>query len=328
MESDVLYLKDLNNPKFERLFTILKENNSMLYSFVVEGLQKNHAAGYRSDDLFFLSNHAEEFGTNQEYLYAVVEVMHNLKVTPEHLQWMNDFLNGNDSVDIGDFIAIFPEAVEKDIPLSTIKSIFEEENDLMTIYQRIVDFDGNSMLESNLSDAHGFENDGEMQNPLMQKEADEIKNITSEPVMEKQISDDSGYSEMFNSLLTVMSMKNAGDDSVKSVSDNLNKIVAKFQLSISELSSYSATIVHEIENNIAEINRLNALLDLQQRVMTGQQNKINSMRSEIVRLNARIQNAEKTEMRREAINQKISELQSLTINERKDDDGVFSFLQN
>ena len=51
------------------------------------------------------------------------------------------------------------------------------------------------------------------------------------------------------------------------------------------------------------------------------------MRGEIVRLNTRIQNAERTEMRREAINQKISELQSLTLNERKDSENAYSYLE-
>lgn len=61
--------------------------------------------------------------------------------------------------------------------------------------------------------------------------------------------------------------------------------------------------------------------------MSSQQNKINEMRGEIVRLNTRIQNAERTEMRREAINQKISELQSLTLNERKDSENAYSYLE-
>lgn len=110
-------------------------------------------------------------------------------------------------------------------------------------------------------------------------------------------------------------------------SDNLNKIVAKFQLAASELAAYSSEVVHEVENDKEEIKRLNALLNLQQRVMSSQQNKINEMRGEIVRLNTRIQNAERTEMRREAINQKISELQSLTLNERKDSENAYSYLE-
>ena len=61
--------------------------------------------------------------------------------------------------------------------------------------------------------------------------------------------------------------------------------------------------------------------------MSSQQNKSNEMRGEIVRLNTRIQNAERTEMRREAINQKISELQSLTLNERKDSENAYSYLE-
>lgn len=73
-----------------------------------------------------------------------------------------------------------------------------------------------------------------------------------------------------------------------------------------------------------ENERLNALLTIQQRVLSGQQDKINELRMQIDNLNSRIQNAEKKEMRRKAIDQKISELQNLTVNEHKD--GDYSYL--
>ena len=217
---------------------------------------------------------------------------------------------------------VFIEAVEKDIPLQQIKKLFGSETDQLLIYQKIVDYEPETFNET-ADEVPESDNDV---NSLLEipNQGDGAEKIDDKEC-DKQ--EDSGYAEMFNSLITVMSIKKDGDNSARTVSDNLNKIVAKFQLAASELAAYSSEVVHEVENDKEEIKRLNALLNLQQRVMSSQQNKINEMRGEIVRLNTRIQNAERTEMRREAINQKISELQSLTLNERKDSENAYSYLE-
>lgn len=248
--------------------------------------------------------------------------MNNLKITPEHLEWVDSFLKKNTAVDVDDFSVVFIEAVEKDIPLQQIKKLFDSETDQLLIYQKIVDYEPETFNET-ADEVPESDNDV---NSLLEipNQGDGAKKIDDKEC-DKQ--EDSGYAEMFNSLITVMSIKKDGDNSARTVSDNLNKIVAKFQLAASELAAYSSEVVHEVENDKEEIKRLNALLNLQQRVMSSQQNKINEMRGEIVRLNTRIQNAERTEMRREAINQKISELQSLTLNERKDSENAYSYLE-
>ena len=238
------------------------------------------------------------------------------------MEWVDSFLKKNTAVDVDDFSVVFIEAVEKDIPLQQIKKLFGSETDQLLIYQKIVDYEPETFNET-ADEVPESDNDV---NSLLEipNQGDGAEKIDDKEC-DKQ--EDSGYAEMFNSLITVMSIKKDGDNSARTVSDNLNKIVAKFQLAASELAAYSSEVVHEVENDKEEIKRLNALLNLQQRVMSSQQNKINEMRGEIVRLNTRIQNAERTEMRREAINQKISELQSLTLNERKDSENAYSYLE-
>lgn len=302
------------------IFSKLEQNNKSLYRFVCSNLQKDASLGVREDVLQYISGVAEQFGTDQRFLFQIAGFMNNLKITPEHLEWVDSFLKQNTAVDVDDFSVVFIEAVEKDIPLQQIKKLFGSETDQLLIYQKIVDYEPGTFNET--ADA---ESNNDV-NILLEipKQEDGAEKIDDKEC-DKQ--EDSGYAEMFNSLITVMSIKNDGDNSARTVSDNLNKIVAKFQLAASELAAYSSEVVHEVENDKEEIKRLNALLNLQQRVMSSQQNKINEMRGEIVRLNTRIQNAERTEMRREAINQKISELQSLTLNERKDSENAYSYLE-
>lgn len=302
------------------IFSKLEQNNKSLYRFVCSNLQKDASLGVREDVLQYISGVAEQFGTDQRFLFQIAGFMNNLKITPEHLEWVDSFLKQNTAVDVDDFSVVFIEAVEKDIPLQQIKKLFGSETDQLLIYQKIVDYEPGTFNETADAESNNDVN-FLLEIPKQEDGAEKI----DDKECDKQ--EDSGYAEMFNSLITVMSIKNDGDNSARTVSNNLNKIVAKFQLAASELAAYSSEVVHEVENDKEEIKRLNALLNLQQRVMSSQQNKINEMRGEIVRLNTRIQNAERTEMRREAINQKISELQSLTLNERKDSENAYSYLE-
>lgn len=321
-ECRIIYLKDKNMSDVSDIFSKLEQNNKALYRFVCSNLQKDASLGVREDVLQYISGVAEQFGTDQRFLFQIAGFMNNLKITPEHLEWVDSFLKKNTAVDVDDFSVVFIEAVEKDIPLQQIKKLFDSETDQLLIYQKIVDYEPETFNET-ADEVPESDNDV---NSLLEipNQGDGAKKIDDKEC-DKQ--EDSGYAEMFNSLITVMSIKKDGDNSARTVSDNLNKIVAKFQLAESELAAYSSEVVHEVENDKEEIKRLNALLNLQQRVMSSQQNKINEMRGEIVRLNTRIQNAERTEMRREAINQKISELQSLTLNERKDSENAYSYLE-
>lgn len=321
-ECRIIYLKDKNMSDVSDIFSKLEQNNKALYRFVCSNLQKDASLGVREDVLQYISGVAEQFGTDQRFLFQIAGFMNNLKITPEHLEWADSFLKKNTAVDVDDFSVVFIEAVEKDIPLQQIKKLFDSETDQLLIYQKIVDYEPETFNET-ADEVPESDNDV---NSLLEipNQGDGAKKIDDKEC-DKQ--EDSGYAEMFNSLITVMSIKKDGDNSARTVSDNLNKIVAKFQLAASELAAYSSEVVHEVENDKEEIKRLNALLNLQQRVMSSQQNKINEMRGEIVRLNTRIQNAERTEMRREAINQKISELQSLTLNERKDSENAYSYLE-
>ena len=315
----VIYFKDKDTPGISDLFTSLEQNNKGLYRLVCSNLQKDSSLGVREDVFKYISEKAEQFGTDQRFLFHIAGFMCNLKITPEHMRWVDSFLKENAAVDIDDFSVVFNEAVEKDIPLSQIKLLFGNETDQLVIYQKIVDYEPGMFVDS-----------VESKKDTGDTSVVEVPDVN--PISEKSVEsvshEDTSYAEMFNNLITVMSLKNDGDDSVHAINDNLNKIIAKFQLAVSELASYSSEVVHEVENDKEEIKRLNALLNLQQRVMANQQTKINEMRGEIVRLNTKIQNAEKTEMRREAINQKISELQSLTLNERKEGEGTYSYLEN
>lgn len=313
----LLSLKDREKPEVEKLFTQLEESNGVLYRFLKSTLQKDPLLGIRQDVLVYVAENAAQFGQDHGYMFNLAVTICNIKIMPEHIKWMDSYLKKKETLDDDDdFFILFTEALDKDMPLEQIKNLFESERDELIIYDKIMNYQPNQpdTVETDNGD-------------IMDEEKESAKEIE---VREKNpIADENGivhenresdYADMFHSLITVMNKKDGTDDEVHSVDENFKKIVAKFQLATSELIAYASEVVHAMECKKEENERLNALLTIQQRVLSSQQDKINDLRIQITHLNVRIQNAEKTEMRREAINQKINELQNLTINERKEGD--------
>ena len=316
----LLSLKDRDNPEIENLFTRLKENNKVLYQFLYNTLRKDPLLGIRKDVLKYVAENAAQFNQDRRYMFKLAGIMCNIKILPEHIKWVDDFLKSKGNYEnVDDFIIVLSQAVEKDIPLTQIKELFDKESDQLALYQKIACYQKVSHGEKN-----DFLNEIETENTVENAVGEIEENNCIAEEKEGVISHGSDFAEMFHNIITVMSKKEGTDDEIHFVDENFKQIVAKFQLATSELMAYVSEVVHMMEGEKEKNERLNALLSIQQRVLSGQQEKINELRIQNTHLRARIQSAEKSEMRREAINQKICELQNLTINnERKEEDYPF-----
>lgn len=314
----LLSLKDREKPEVEKLFTQLEENNGVLYRFLKSTLQKDPLRGIRQDVLIYVAENAAQFGQDHGYMFSLAVLLCNIKIMPEHIKWMDSYLKKKEKIDDDDdFFILFTEALEKDMPLAQIKNLFETETDEIIMYDKIMNYQSDT-VETEDKDISDEVTESAKEITVREKNSVAEENGEENGIVHEN--GESGYAEMFNSLITVMNKKDGTDDEVHSVDENFKKIVAKFQLATSELIAYASEVVHAMECKKEENERLNALLTIQQRVLSSQQDKISELRIQITHLNVRIQNAEKTEMRREAINQKINELQNLTINERKEGD--------
>lgn len=323
----LLSLKDRDNPEIENLFTQLKENNRVLYQFLYNTLRKDPLLGIRKDVLKYVAENAAQFNQDRRYMFNLAGIMCNIKILPEHIKWVDDFLKSKGYETVDDFIIVFSQAVEKDIPLTQIKELFDKESDQLALYQKIACYQKVSDEEKNdsLNETNEIEAENTVENAVENavEEIEENNSIAEEK--EGIISHGSDFAEMFHNIITVMSKKEGADDEIYSVDENFKQIIVKFQLATSELMAYASEVVHMMEGEKEKNERLNALLSIQQRALSGQQEKINELRIQNTHLRARIQSAEKSEMRREAINQKINELQNLTINERKEEDYPFLY---
>lgn len=307
----VIYFKDKDEKNIVDLFQTIEKENYKLSQFLIENLKKDSSIGIRDDVLKYISENAASFGENQSYLFNIVCFLKNLKMTAEHLAWVNDFFNKNmeNLFSIEDFAIVFNEAVERDIPLFKIKKFFSSDEDELSIYEKVISYVPN---DADLPEESVIETAEELQQKGEKKEYD-VSRL-----------DEPGYADIFGNLITALRIRSDSSESLSKVNENLNKIAAKFQFATSELSVYASEIVHEMETDKKEIERLTALMNLQQRMMVSQQNKINELNNEIARLSCKLQDAERKELKREAINQKICELQNLTSNDHKDiENGCF-----
>ena len=308
-EHKIVNIRDKDQDEVAGFFQSIEKENYKLSQFVMENLKKDSAIGIRDDVLKYISTNASDFGDDQTYLFNIASFLNNLKVTAEHLEWVNDFFKNSNSknISIDDFGIVFMEAVERDIPLKKIKQLFSSGDDEVEIYEKVVAYVPNEQAD---------ERDQEEVVTAVKEEPRKV-------VIEQSQPEEPGYAEVFGSLISVLNTKNDEFDAVHTASSKLNKMAANFQLATSEFAAYSSDIIHEMETDKKENERLTALISLQQKIMNSQQNKINELRNEIVKLNYKIQEAEKTENQRDAINQKLSELANMTIVKRTESSGGY-----
>lgn len=314
MDYTVLDKTDLNKPEVKELLNTIKEKNYELYTQIFLAFEKKDVAVCREDVLQYLAENAKKLYKDTLYIYHIASLMENIKLEPSWYEWVNNYFCQGGGAGVDEFMIVLGEAIEKEIPLKDTIRLFEQgDEDILTIYEAIDEYNPHAL------------NKGEESEESLKDELDVQEKVSEEHVVQtvenETVSNSDGaivgnnmdnFTGLFESLVKVMSIKGRSmDNGVLDVQDNLNKIVAKFQLAITELSAYSTEIIREWEKDKEENERLLALNKLQQKALENQQRRINSLRDENSILLAKIQDANKSELRRAGINKKLSELQSL-----------------
>lgn len=308
-EAKVLYEEDLiNNTTVSRYMEIIKQERESIYQYLRQYFSKDHTLGVRADVLAYMSDHIKDFTEDRDYAYHITSLAGNVKAGPEWYEWINSYYGAENSrIDIGDLMIVVSGAIENNVPLEFVKSAFETENDILEIYEKIDSFHADSIPASpevsDIDSAESVTDDTDEKSGsdtfVVPEEKKEISEKGYGSKHEPQISD------MFESLAMVMSAKTSSEKTVSQLQDDFNDTLSKLQ-------TITTGVFREWEKDKDIIERQKALHQIYQQLINSQQNKINGMRNEIRRLQNRIQDAERSEMKREAINQKISELQQLT----------------
>ena len=313
MDYAVLDKTDLNRPEVKELLNTIKEKNYELYTQIFLAFEKKDVAVCREDVLRYLAENAEKLYKDTLYTYHIASLLENIKLEPSWYEWVNNYFCQGGGAGVDEFMIVLGEAIEKEMPLKDTIKLFEQSDDIIAIYEAIDEYNPKA---SNKEEESENKIKDKLDVPEKVSEEHSVQTVENETVAntDRIIRENSmvSFTGMFESLVKVMSIKGRSmDNGVLDVQDNLNKIVAKFQLAITELSAYSTEIIREWEKDKEENERLLALNKLQQKALENQQRRINSLRDENSILLAKIQDANKSEFRKASINKKISELQSL-----------------
>lgn len=307
---EMVYMKNLPDADITKMLSAIKGRNEMLYDAIYDVLDS--VQGVRKDILAYFAEHAGEFGQTKEHFDILSLLIERNEFTAEWYSWLNEYLRSEPHIRIDDIGILLNEAVEKNISLDELKAIVEGKESLVEVFP---------MLKKEENDAEGqqipkYDEDATC---VVAEVSDGLEPLENNGIVLPQkenslrtVRENEPYFGLLNDMLTVMSGAGHGEkDSVINVQDNLNQISAKFQSALKELSAYSTEIVREWEKDRDEMERQKALYHIYQNIIHNQQRKINEMRNEINRLNVLRKAEKKRAQGREALNQKITELQLL-----------------
>lgn len=284
----------------------IQEKNETLHDAV---LVKIKITGIRYDVLCALNEYADAVGAEDSFIFQMSALMENEDISPEWFEWLINYHKSVNKLDMGDIIILISSAIDNGVEYDVFKSFFENNDnaDIFEIYGLMDDFingrdtdkkkDGNEL--SGIEAGAPFSEVAPIDNSALQNRSG-AQGALSNPA------------NVFDNLLSVITTgRDMKFESIAPVQENFMDMLQRIEAVSKDLSLYCNNVVREWESDKVQIERLKALYRLQQRILASQQEKINNMNDEIVRLQSIVRNAERSEMRREQINQKISELQNL-----------------
>jgi len=300
-ECKIFYARDLDQEEVALNLEVIKEKNRKLYDFITENIRKDSNVGIREDVLSYLCEHISDFRTDQEYTYGITSLICNSNVSAEYLEWVNAYFDADARIQFNDFMVVLGEAIDKQIPLRIIKEMFADAEDELAIYSKVIDYVAPVPT-------------GDTENTSMSVAENNIPGtvVDSEPPMEVSGPRGLEMPDMFNNLLTVVRLRDSQANTALEWQEELNKITAELQMSLSKLSSFSTEMVREWEKDKAEIQRLTAFNEILQKFLANNQSKTNEMRNEIKMLQQKVQAMERSELQQQTISEKVAELNALT----------------
>ena len=316
----ILTLEDLENEKYKIYINEINKKNRLMSSFLTKELEKNSSNGIREDVLQFISDNIDSIcnkDSNLNYEFFIANMSADVSVSPEWYSWFDEYFEDENHIDIEDFSYLFNEFyTERHIPLEDIKELFKRgQNDVLTIQNLII--------------AYVPDPEDERQEPVEVSTNNDYNGSSVDSASDVEIEDshknEFGYVELFDNLLAVMSYRGSEEQSITGVQNEMNKILAKFQLATTEMSTYAVEIFKAWEKDKDEIKKLKSLYNMQQNLLANQQRKINEQKADIIKLRNRINESEKADIQRESLNHKLLEIQGLMseMNNTKSEDYDF-----
>lgn len=299
-EIKILYKEDLCREDVKNCIRTIKEKNEMLGVCLEQYMKSDGGKGIRHDVLNYFCENINSISINQDVIYNFVSLLEKTDMHPGWYEWINEYCKQNVSFSMDDFMTLLQEAMDKNIPLHKVKDIFAAgKDDMFSIYESIEKYEEKWLDE---------ETNTEEENLSYQFLDSQGKSEVIDKYREKDID----YTGMVGDLLSVVTERKGDMQGLVPVQEHLNGYATSLQNFVNDITSYSGRIVNEWQKDREENERLKSLYRMQQKLLRSQQDKIFEMREEIFRLKGIIQDYEKAELHRAAMNRKIDELHSLS----------------
>lgn len=304
MNEDVtlIYSNQVNQEDVSTILERINVKNHQFYLLIVDVMRNQNKNGVRKDVLEYLSSNVEDLMKDKEYYYHLSTLILENKLSPEWYEWINNLLINslvdNEKISLSDLMIAIHEMIEKNMSLEFAKRVFSENDNILQILDIILNSEGEEFEENDKS-----EQEAEMELSQDQEEvSNDIVESEKKPVQKMDV---------FEDLIKAMSIKGRGKTcSVLDVQDGFNKLVAQFQVALTELSSYSTEIIREWEKDKDEIERMSSLYSVYQKMIGSQQQRIMEQANEITRLKADIKEFEQKLSNNQAIIDRLYEIQS------------------
>lgn len=307
---------NMNDAEYSSYLEKIEKENKFLFDHMTANLQMEKSSGIREDVLKFIAENIEFFPKAKSNINTLYSILCNIDITPKHWDVVFQWLLEHENDDVKDFVIAFTLAVDKEIPLDTIKELFSNKSlEFLELYECVLDYVPN---KEDMDDTSGAESVVLQDYPEVPQVIEEETQDTS--MMErikveiepKRASQENGYIDMLNQFINVLSSKNREANSIHDVEDHMNKLFTQLQLVTNEMSAYFTAVVREWENDRAEINRITSFCEIQRNFMMQQQSKMNDLKNENAALKEQLFSAEVALEKSEEINKKARELMEIT----------------
>lgn len=334
LEYKIIYVSNMEDGEYLLFWRKIKENNERLYSYMRNSLMSDNTIGIRDDVLKFLSENVAALPKESKSIHDLFTLICNTSISVQCWEVILEWLKANSSEDreaqategktsISDFAIVFCAAINQDIPFHLIKEYFDVKNtDIMTIFEKIGEYDpaiqkmqDEPKVEEAKEPTYEENYSKEIENTENEIKPKEYLPITERVKVEVELSqknNESNYNEILDHMVNIMSLKNMDIESIYEAQDHVNKIVTEIQLLITELSAYTTGIIREWEKDKNKIVQLNSVLEIQKKLLSEQQIKMNTMRNSNAELDNRLRELEGSLQKSDAIHQKAKELAEMT----------------
>ena len=300
--------KMINDEEIKVLLDRISEDNDALHESIMRKLRTG--VSVRRDVLEYLSENAADIDCGDEYLFNFSTLMEDPEISPEWYGFLNNYHKNINKIGVGDLMIIINGAIQQNISFERFEALFDEDaTDVYAIFSRI---HGTGADEEKIIDA--VDNTDKEKIEVADFREGELRENDSEDIKR-----DSPV-HVFDNLIQVITAGREREENIQSIQNRFNEYVNGLQGYVRDLSVFMNNVVRDWENDKIEIERLKALYEIERRLLSGQQEKIATLQNEIDVLNTKLRAAEKSEIRRQEIDKKLSELQTLT----KQEDGLIA----